>query len=363
MSTFERDAIVTNLNKATEELDALTGAEERDTDAISGAVVNLEALRSRLAAHDALNTPATIEAATPEAPKSFGQRAADALVGAPIGTRTLLADPFGDASGAQDVTWAQNNPGIVTGPDAPVRFVDILPVASATSDAVTYIRETGFDNAAAARLAGSNAPESELSFEKVTEPVANIAHFIRVAEETLSDNGALGAVIDRRGISGVRSKVNGSLLAASNATNGVKSVVAAATTKTIGGADELVDAILSAKSDLEALGFAPNTVVLSPANHEAILSAKNEVGTYIGAGPFGGGNGTVWGLRMVVDGALAGGVEAMVCDTAGATLYVRDNADVATDRDIVSNLLTVRVQTRAQLVVEQPEAFVAIVID
>jgi hypothetical protein len=66
---------------------------------------------------------------------------------------------------------------------------------------------------------------------------------------------------------------------------------------------------------------------------------------------------------MVVDGALAGGVEAMVCDTNAATLYVRDNASVATDTDIVNNLLTVRVQTRAQVAVENPEGFVKIVVD
>lgn len=356
---FQRDSLVSEQNTLVERISELRSADEVDADAVSAATVELEAVRSQIAALDSLTPAPVIEPAAPEAPKSFGARAAEVLTGAPIGTRAVIADPFGEVEGAQDVTWAQQT-GAVVAPDAPVRFVDIVPVATATSDSLTYIKETGFDNAAAARLAGSNAAESELTFDKVTEPIANIAHYLRAAEETLADAPGLASVIDRRGLSGVRSKVNGSLLAAADDANGVKSVVAAATESVYTGT--LIDAILGARTDLEALGFAPTTVVVTPATYEAIVGTKLESGAYLGAGPFGGGNGTIWGLRIVVDGALAG-CDALVCDLTGATLYVRNAADVATDRDIVNNLVTVRVQTRCQLAVELPEAFVKLIAD
>jgi HK97 family phage major capsid protein len=361
---FQRDSLVTEQNTIVERISELRSAEEVDTDALSAATVALESVRSQIAAIDAITTPAPIEAAAPEAPKSFGARAAEALVGAPIGTsvevRTLLADPFGEVTGAQDVTFTQTA-GYVAQPDAPVRFIDLLPTAPATSDSVTYIRETGFTNAAAARLAGASTPESELSFEKVSEPIANTAHRLRSAEETLADAPALAAFIDRRGLSGVRTAENTALLAASDTANGVKSVVAAATEQLYTGS--IIDAVATAQTNLEELGFAPSTVVMTPAAWEAIRTTKLDSGAYLGAGPFGGGNGTLWGLRVVTDGALASGVDALVCDLTGATRYVRDGGNVATDRDIVNNLVTVRVQVRSQVAVELPEAFVKLIAD
>ena len=354
---FQRDALIAEQNTLVERISEIRSAEEVDTDALSAATVALESVRSQISAIDATITPAPVEAAAPEAPKSFGARAAEALSGSPIGTRAVIADPFGEVEGAQDVTWAQQT-STVLGPDAPVRFIDIVPVATATSDSLTYIKETGFENAAAARLAGSPAAESELSFDKVTEPIANVAHYLRAAEETLADAPALAEAINRRGLSGLRSKVNSSLLAAANDTNGVKSIVAAATELEFEGS--IIDGVLAARTDLEALGFAPTSVVMTPSTYEAIVGTKLETGAYLGAGPFGGGNGTIWGLRMVVDGALTD-CDALVCDLTGATLYVRNGADVATDRDIISNLVTVRVQTRCQLAVELPEAFVKLV--
>ena len=358
---MNRESIVAELNRASVKVAEIRSAEVLDVDALSAAVVVIDSCRAELAAYDAKQT--VIVETAPVAELSFGRSAADKLAGSPVGTnvaieRTLFADPFG-AAGSQDVTHAQVT-ALVAQPDAPVRFIDTLAVAPATSDAVTYVKETGFTNAAAARIAGSPAAESALAFDKVVEPIANVAHFIRIAEETLADAPALGALIDRRGVAGVRSKLNSQLLATTNATNGVKSIVAAATQLLYTGS--IIDAVLSAKSSLENIGFAPSYVAVSAATYEDIMSAKNGAGTYLAAGPFGSGNATLWGLNIVVDSALTG-CDALVYDAAGATLHVRDNANVATDRDIVSNLLTVRVQTRAQAAIELPEAFVKLIAD
>ena len=360
---MNRETIISDLNVAAARVAELRAAEVVDADALSDAVVALDACRSELAAFDAKSVTIA-PAADRAASVSFGRSAAEKLAGAPVGTsvtidRTLFADPFGNNNGEQDVTHPQVAP-LSTQPDAPVRFVDTLAVAPASSDAVSYIRETGFSNAAAARVAGDPAAESELTFTKVTEPIANIAHFIRVAEETLADNGALSSVIDRRGVSGIRTKIDQQLLAASNAANGVKSVVAAADVYTYDTSTEsLADAIFNAKMGQMDLGFDPRFVVVSAANYAALVTAKAVDGHYLGNGPFGASNGTIWGLTIVVDSNLTT-ADALVYDNAGATLWVRDNANVATDRDIVNNLLTVRVQSRVQVAVEQPSAFVAI---
>lgn len=359
---FTRETLVGDLNVANDKVNELRAA-GAPADEIAAATVTLKSIEAQISALDAREA-AVVETA-PEAPSSLGRTAADALSGAPVGTsvkldRAIIADPFGSVSGRQPVTWAQQA-DYVAGVDAPVTFVDTLPRYTATSDSVTYIEETGFTNAAAARLAGSNAAESEITFQKVVLPVANVAHRIRIAEETLADNAQLSQVIDNRGVFGVRKVMNTQLLAASNATNGVKSVVAAATASVYDDENvSLIDAVLTAKTTAEAAGFTPSIVVMTPARFEGIAKAKTSQGQYLGAGPFGGGNGTLWGLRVVTDPALESGTHALVVDPSALGLYVRDEADVASDRDIVANMLTVRVQTRAQVAVFHPEGVLAV---
>lgn len=357
----KRDELNAELNIKLERAAELRGVEGATDEliAVSAEIRSIKDELDVLAAREAAVAPVE---STVEAPKSLGRSAADALAGKPVGTsvevRGIIANPFGSGD---DVTMPQQIAGISAKPDAPVRFLDVVPTAVATSDVVTYIKEDGFQNAAAARLAGSTTAESEITFAKVSEPVANTAHLIRVAEETLADAPALSQVIDRRGVSGLRTKLNGNLLASASETNGVKSIVAQATELEVDlAAVTLIDAVLSAKTSLEEQGFVPTVVVMSPANVEAVRTAKLNTGAYLGAGPFAGANATLWGLTIISDGALQG-CEALVADMTGATLYVREDAAVASDRDIVNNMVTVRVQARGQVAVERPEAFVKIV--
>jgi HK97 family phage major capsid protein len=351
-----RDALVADLNKATETLSSIRTAETADASEMTDAIVRVDAIRSEIAAFDAA-APAHIPAAPATASESFGRSAADRIVAAPLGTevklsRTLFSDPFANGNGEQDATFTQNA-GVVTNPDQPLRFIDILPVAPATSDSVTYIKESGFENAAAARVTGDSTPESHLSVEKVVEPVANVAHRIKAAEETLSDSTSLGALIDRRGVRGVRAALNAQLVAAANTPNGVKSVVAAGTF--VGRSGTLINHILGEKLELIELGFNPTHVVVSPARFEEIVTAATVAG-YVGNGPFGAGNSSVWQLPMVIESGLPADVDAVVLDASAATLYVRDESSVKTDTDINTGVVTIRVQTRAQVAIEFPEA-------
>lgn len=352
-----RDALNAEFNVLAARAAELRGV-EGSTDELIDTQARMATIKTELDVIASREVPAPVETA-PVAPVSLGRAAAEKLAGAPVGTsadieaRTIIAGP------TADVVWPQVA-GFVAAPQAPTRFIDMLRVASATSDLVTYVKETGFENAAAARLAGDPAAESNLTFEKVAEPIANVAHFIRIAEETLSDAGYIASVIDARGISGVRSKINAALLAATSGANSVKSVVAQATEATYGDdtATGLIDAIYAAKASMVDAGLNPTSVVLSPAAAEMVFTAKVS-GSYLANGPFAGPNQSVWNLNIVVDN-LPAGVSALIMDPTCVTLYVRDEANVATDRDIVSNLLTVRVQTRAQVAVEIPEGVVAL---
>lgn len=351
---MNRDALNAELN-----IKLARAAELRGTDATDELIAVSAEIRSIT---DELAVIASREVivpvAAPEAPKSLGTRAAEVLAGKPLGTRAVIALPFG---GGDTVTQPSLVGGIAEKPYVAPKFIDMIATNPTSSDAVNYIREIGFDNQAAARLAGVAFAESDLTFDQVTEPIANVGHLVRAAEETLADQSALAGLLDRRGASGVRSKIGTQLLSAANTTNGVKSVWAAATSVdvTLTTPADVIDGILTAKTNRELAGFEPTIVTMTPTQFEAIQLAKNAVtGAYVAAGPFSGAYSTIWGLTVVTD-ANAQGV--MVSDMNYCSLAVRSDGEVASDRDLASGMVAVRVQARLQLINERPEAHAKLV--
>ena len=349
-----RETLIADLNKAAAEVADLRSTDTVDADALSVAVVKLEAIKAELSAFD-VKAPAIVADTTTATADTFGSRAAAAITAdaQPGQARVSIGSAWNDTT----VAFPQNG-GYVAASETPVRFIDTLGTAPATGDAVAFVRESGFENAAAARLAGDPTAESNITLEKVTVPTANVAHKFNIAEENLADAPVLGARIDHYGVSGLRAAINSQALNTSDTTNGVKSVRAAATTFEV---SDIVDGILAAKTNLVEAGFNPTHVCVTPAIGMQIAGLKTPSGTYLNGGPFAAGSNTVWGLTLVVDSALAA-CDALVYDNSAAILYVREDAAVATDRNIDTGIVTVRVQTRAQIAIEKPEAFYGIVL-
>ena len=88
---------------------------------------------------------------------------------------TLTEDP---ASGGALLT-PQYVPGILPLPFRPLTVADLIAPGTATSNAVVFMREKTFTNAAAAVAEGAAKPESAITFESVTEPVRKIATSMR----------------------------------------------------------------------------------------------------------------------------------------------------------------------------------------
>lgn len=357
-----RDQLVADLNAAAAAVAEMRAAETPDYDAISDGVVKLDAIRSELAAHDQRETPNIEVAEAPQAPVSFGRSVADLLSGAPIGTtqkldRYLITDPTGTSLDANvaDVTWSDIRPGIATGPEAPIRFLDIVSSNSTSSDSVTWLQETGFTNNAAERLHGEGTAESELSFSKNTAAMVAIAHKLVVAEETLADQQALASIINNRAVSGLRERINGNLLAGSNVGN-FNSIRAGATAFTATETD-FIDQLVEAKTALAEAGFNPSHIVMSPAQWQAIMTSKTSGGAYLASGPFASTADRLWGLPVIADGAFGG--NAMVLDASSFSLWNRSGVDVGTDRDLNTGMVTVRVQVRLQATMERPEGVLA----
>ena len=107
---------------------------------------------------------------------------------------TLTSDP---ASGGKLVV-PQYTPGIVQTMFKRLVVADLMGSGTADSNAITYMVETFFTNAAAPVLEGGAKPESALVFDQKTDAVSKIAHWLPVTEELLEDVAAIASHIDAR---------------------------------------------------------------------------------------------------------------------------------------------------------------------
>jgi HK97 family phage major capsid protein len=74
----------------------------------------------------------------------------------------------------------------------------LLTPGRTSSNAIQFVRETAFENAAAAVSEGAVKPESSFAFELDSEDVATIAHWTKASKQILDDSPMLASYIDNR---------------------------------------------------------------------------------------------------------------------------------------------------------------------
>lgn len=131
------------------------------------------------------------------------------------------------------------------------------------------------------------------------------------------------------------------------------------------GSTTSFDQIQSAITVIQAAGFNPNAMLITPTNWGELSVEKYGTGAgdkqYVGGGPFGANPNNLWnGLRVIVT-PFATADHPLIGDFSGARLYRNGGVNVATTNsdqdDFVKNLMTIRVETRLVANKQYPEAF------
>jgi HK97 family phage major capsid protein len=377
---LERDALISELNAASARVAELRSAEEVDTDALTSAIVGLSAVREELSALDARQAPVFTPAqAAPSAPTTFvgalretglidravaGERGTVLVEGRDIFTGTGVA-------GAQDIVIPQYESTIERRLRTEQTILDVLPVRTTNSDTIVYFMETGFSNAAApvARRAngtyGSYA-ESDITIAKRTANCVKIGHYVRTDADSLADAGQLQSILEDELGYGVRQNIEAQLLADTNTTNGLPSLLVDAQGMTYAaGADGAakLDAIRQAKTLAEVALLPADFVAMNPADIEAIDLAKDGSERYLANGPFAGGPQTIWGLTVVTSHSLPAG-KIVVGSTRAVALYSRRATEVTVSdnvgEDFLEDALRIKASARLALANKRPEAMVVI---
>jgi HK97 family phage major capsid protein len=270
-----------------------------------------------------------------------------------------------DAASGGKLVAPQYLPGIQSLLFKRLVVADLMASGTTMSNAIIYMVETTFTNAAAPVAEGSAKPESALVFDQKTDPVSKIAHWLPVTEELLEDVPAIQSYIDGRLELGVQLAEEDQLLNGNGTPPNLMGVMnrsglATAVARTT---ETNAEAILKQISAIATSAFVyPDGVVVNPANWFSIVTMKDSTGAYFGGGPFSSVPvASIWGTAVAVtpsivaNTALVGafGTMSQVFRKGG----IRVEASNSHQDYFVKNLVAIRAEERLALAVYRPGAF------
>lgn len=245
---------------------------------------------------------------------------------------------------------------------------DLLASGRTTSNAIEYVRETGFTNNA--NVVSENPtnpkPESNIIFELDSAPVATIAHWIRASKQVLSDVPMLQSYIDNRLRYGLMLKEETQLLKGSGVGLNILGVYTQATDYVNPGVtvqnETSIDRLRIAMLQVVLAELDPDGIVLSPIDWTEIELLKNSQNNYLFTQPQGVATPTLWGQPVVATQSMDAGDFLVGAWKQGAQIWDREDISVTVsteDRDnFVKNMVTILCEERVGLTVYRPEAFV-----
>lgn len=251
-----------------------------------------------------------------------------------------------------------------------LRVRDLLSWGTTTSDSISYVRETGFTNAAAPVRENptSTKPKSVLSFEMKNAPIATIAHWVPASRQVLSDLGQMAAYIDGRLRYGLDLEEEDQLLKGSGTGLDLDGIFtqAANYSKPAGAtaaAQSPIDVLRLALLQAELADYTADGIVVSPTSWANIeLTKETSTAAYIFANPQAANSQMLWGRNVVSSGAL-GTNEFLVGNFAlGAQGWDRQQTVVGIAEQhedfFTKNMVAILAEKRIGLTVYRPAAFV-----
>jgi HK97 family phage major capsid protein len=275
-----------------------------------------------------------------------------------------------DAASGGKLIVPQYTPGIVQTLYKRLVVADLMASGITDSNAIIYMVETLFTNAAAPVLEGAAKPESALAFDQKTDAVSKIAHWLPTTEELLEDVAAIASYIDARLRLGVQLAEEDQLLNGNGTAPNLLGIMnrpnlAAAVARNAGATppETNADAILRQIAAIATTAFVyPDGIVMNPANLFTILTSKDTQGQYYGGGPFSSlPTASIWGTpvaptpSIVAGTALVGafGTQSQVFRKGG----IRVEASNSHQDFFIKNLVAIRAEERLALAVYRPGAF------
>lgn len=254
---------------------------------------------------------------------------------------------------------------IITPPNRRLTVRDLLMQGTTQSNAITYIRETGFTNNANAQAGeGEKKAQSEIKYDDITVNVATIAHFFKASRQVLDDAPQLASQIDGRLLYGLKLAEELQILNGDGTSGNLKGIIPQATAfadKASLAKYSIIDQLRLAMLQAVLAEYPASGHVLNPIDWAKIETTKDDNGRYIIGNPQGETAPSLWRLPVVETQSMGVGKFLTGAFNLGAQVFDRQQASVMTgfeNDDFTRNLITILAEERLALAVYRPEAFI-----
>ena len=268
-------------------------------------------------------------------------------------------------------TYSDRKPGLVANAFRVFTIEDLLTSMPTSANAIDWVRENVFTNAAAETAEGAAKPQSSITFATATMPVSTVAHWIKITKQLAADNAYVAAFINKRMVYGVQLKVENQLVSGSgvapilsgftNTGNFTAHGYTSASLTALGlSPTNRFDLIGKMIGDCASADYPADAIIMNTADWWTMRLAKDSQGRYLLGDPGTSAPPTLFGLpvaasnAMPVDNVLVGSLAqaATLHNREGITVDMSDSDDI----NFQLNLITIRAERRLALTVEKPAA-------
>lgn len=262
---------------------------------------------------------------------------------------------------------ADRRPEIIMPPERRLTIRDLIAPGTTDSNAIEYVRETGFTNNAAAVAEGGAKQYSDLATELVNAPVRTLAHLFKASRQILDDSSALQSYIDARARYGLLTVEEQQLLYGNGTGANLQGLMTLAETYAAPGGivvtgEQRIDRLRLALLQAELSEFPADGIVLNPIDWAAIELTKDGEGRYIVGQPQEGTAARLWNRPVVATQAMQQDEFLTGAFRLCAQIFDRMNVEIListeNDKDFENNMVTIRAEERLAFAVYRPEAFV-----
>lgn len=268
-------------------------------------------------------------------------------------------------------TYSERRPGLVTNAFRVFTIEDLLTSMPTSANAIDWVRENVFTNAAAETTEGAAKPQSSITFATATMPVSTIAHWIKITKQLASDNAYLAAFINLRMAYGVRLRKENQLVSGNGTAPNLSGFTNTGNFTAHGYTSASLTALgLSPTNRFDLIGkmigdcalaeYPADAVILNTADWWTMRLAKDTQGRYLLGDPGESVAPSLYGLPVVASNAMPADNVLVGSLAQAATLHNREGLTVdmsdSDENNFQLNLITVRAETRCALTVEKPAA-------
>jgi HK97 family phage major capsid protein len=278
-------------------------------------------------------------------------------------------------SGAGAYVLNDFQPGYVPLLQRPRNFLDLIHRVRTSSDTIDWVQEILFTNnaatvaeATATTGTSGSKPESAVNYQRVTQAVETIAHWIPITTRALADAPQMQDLINGRLLTGLDLTLENQIISGSGTSPDLKGLINQGILTQVW--TDTLTAVLKATTKINISGLLdPTDVVMHPTEWETVRllrenAATGTLGQYLMGPPSQPGPMTIFGLPVTKslgdpDGTII--VGAFTPQTHA--LYDREQAMVRLgyiNDQFTRNMLTMLAELRAAFAVFMPYGFCAI---